>query len=74
MSYHRLREFKINGTIGSMGQKDTLSYTSLLFQIKQGQALKYTHSEIYAAVIRAIKPGNPLQDFLEIKREHDELD
>ena len=72
LSYYSLREFKINGTIGSMGQKETLSYTSLLFQIKQGKALKYTHSEIYSAVIRAIKPGNPLRDFLEIKGEHDE--
>ena len=33
LEIHRLREFKINGSVGNPGQKDTLSYTSLSFQL-----------------------------------------
>ena len=62
---HKLREFKINGTVG-MGQKDSLSYTSLSFQIQQGKAAGYSIKEIMAAVVKAIKPGSSLRDFLEI--------
>ena len=62
---HKLREFKINGTVG-MGQKDSLSYTSLSFQIQQGKAAGYSIKEIMAAVVKAIKPGTSLRDFLEI--------
>ena len=67
VTFHRLREFKINGTIGNAGQKDSLSYTSLSFQMKQGKATGYSSEEICAAVIRAIKPGNSLRDYLESK-------
>ena len=37
----RLREFKINGTVGGVDQKDTLSYTSLSFQMKKGREAGY---------------------------------
>ena len=71
LSYHKLRAFKINGSIGAQGQKDTLSYTSLSFQIRQGEHLGYNDYEIYAAVIQAIKPGNSLRDLLEAKGNPD---
>ena len=67
VTIHRLREFKINGTIGNVGQKDTLSYTSLSFQMKQGKMTGYSSKEVCAAVIRAIKPGYSLRDYLESK-------
>ena len=57
---HRLRDFKINGVVGGAEQKDTLSYTSLSFQMKQGKGAGYSSKEICAAVIRAIKPGSNL--------------
>ena len=71
LSYHKLKAFKINGSIGAQGQKDTLSYTSLSFQIRQGEALGYNDNEIYSAVIQAIKPGNSLRDLLEAKGSPD---
>ena len=52
---HCLRDFKINGTVGGVDQRDTLSYTSLSFQMKQGKEAGYSSKEICAAVIRSIK-------------------
>ena len=69
LSYRRLRQFKINGTIGEPGQKNCLSYSSLCYQIKQGEGLKYTQPEIYAAVIKAIEAGNPFRDVLELEAD-----
>ena len=36
LSYHKLRQFKINGSIGDPGQKNCISYSSLCYQISQG--------------------------------------
>ena len=69
LSYRRLRQFKINGTIGEPGQKNCLSYSSLCYQIKQGESMKYTIPEIYGAVIRAIEAGNPFRDVLELEAD-----
>lgn len=62
------REFKICGQIGESGQKDKLSYLSLVRQIEMGTEKGHTESEITEAVIRAVSPGLPLRDMLEIKR------
>ena len=67
IAVHRLREFKINGSIGAVDQKDTLSYTSLSFQMKRGKDSGYGSREIRAAVIKAIKPGSNLRNYLESK-------
>ena len=67
ISYRKLRQFKINGTIGDPGQKGCVTYSSLCFQISQGEANKYTIQEIYAGVIRAIEAGNPFRDVLELE-------
>ena len=69
LSYHKLRQFKINGTIGDPGQKGCVTYSSLCYQIRQGEKLHYTTSEIYAGVIRAIEPGNPFRDVLELEAD-----
>ena len=45
IALHRLREFKINGTVGGVDQKDTLSYTSLSFQMKRGREAGYGYNE-----------------------------
>ncbi|XP_035264283.1 uncharacterized protein LOC118222647 [Anguilla anguilla] len=63
------KEFKIWGQIGEGGQKEKLSYTSLLHQINGGLRKRYTDSEVIEAVIRAIIPGLPLRSMLESKSD-----
>lgn len=62
------REFRICGQIGEAGQRDKLSYTSLINQIESGQRKGHSESEIIEAVIRAVSPGLHLREMLEIKR------
>lgn len=62
------REFKICGQIGESGQRDKLSYLSLVRQIEIGAEKGHAESEITEAVIRAVSPGLPIRDMLEIKR------
>ena len=69
LSYHKLRQFKINGTIGDPGQKNCLTYSSLCFQIAQGESQGYSTREIYSGVIKAIEAGNPFRDVLELEPE-----
>ena len=69
LSYHKLRQFKINGTIGDPGQKNCVSYSSLCYQIKQGEAQGYSLEEIYNGVIKAIEAGNPFRDVLELESD-----
>ena len=59
------KDFKIRGFIGDMGQKDKLSYISLLKQIEEGQSKGYSDKEIVNAVLRAITPGLYLRNVLE---------
>ena len=63
------REFRIVGQIGEAGQKDKLSYTSLINQIEAGQRKGHGEAEIIEAVTRAVSPGLHLREMLEIKRE-----
>ena len=59
------RDFKIQGTIGEVGQKDKLGYQSLMLQVEMGLGKGYTDQEIVTAVIRAVQPGLQLQSYLE---------
>lgn len=68
-SLQKLTTFKINGSIGSPGQKDKLSYTSLSYQITNGRDEGRTLKEITSAVIRAITPGTPLRTYLESRKK-----
>ena len=61
----KLREFKISGSIGGDGQKDTLTYASHAFQMQRGRDEGYSYKEIQGAVIKVIKPGNNLRNYLE---------
>ena len=45
-----------------------------MFHMKEAEAQNYTPSEIYAAVIKAIEPGNPLRDVLELESEEFDKD
>ena len=66
-SSFKLVPFKIKGSIGIPGQKDKLSYTSLLFQVESGKASGYPKEEIISGIIQAITPGLPLRDYLETR-------
>ncbi|CAB4014373.1 Retrovirus-related Pol poly from transposon opus [Paramuricea clavata] len=59
------RDFKIQGTIGKVGQKDKLGYQSLMLQVEIGLGKGYTDKEIVTAVIRAVQPGLQLRSYLE---------
>ena len=65
LKLHKLREFKINGSIGNPGQKDKLAYGSLSYQIQNGKERGFLEKEICSAVLRAITPGSTLRTYLE---------
>ena len=59
------REFKIQGQIGEPGQKDKLTYQSLISQIEAGVKKGYKEPEVVTAVIRSIQAGLQLRSYLE---------
>lgn len=59
------RDFKISGQIGMPGQREKLSFVSLIRQIENGLAKGYQESEIVEAIVRAISPGVQLRNYLE---------
>ena len=61
----RLKDFKITGNIGGPGERDKLSYTSLAYQIQNGQTAGFSEAEVCAGVIKAIAPENILRSYLE---------
>ena len=81
ISYHKLRELKITGSIDG-GKEGTLSYTSLSCQLKQAEVAGCSTAEVIAAVIKAIptgrsfrtllesKPGLEQEDFMKLLRSH----
>ncbi len=50
---YRLRECKLNGKIVSPGEKDGISYGSLMYQIEAAQRQGYPDVDICAAIIKA---------------------
>ena len=65
--FQKLKELKINGKIGGVGEKDKLSYISLSYQISNAKKLGYSEEMICGAVIKAITPGSHLRTYLESK-------
>ena len=61
------REFRINGQIRELGQKDKLPYTNLIHQIDTGKRKGHGDAEIVKAVVKASTPGLSLRDMLEAK-------
>ena len=59
------RELKIIGQIGEPGQKDKLSFVSLVRQIEGALQKDYKPQEVVDAVVRAINPGMRLRSYLE---------
>ena len=61
------RDFKIFGQIGDHGQKDKITFLSLMHQIEAGLAKGHKEREVVEAVIRAINPASRLRSYLEGK-------
>ena len=66
-----VREFKISGQIGEPGQKDKLTYVSLIHQIDSGlergysdKDICYSDKDICDAVIKAISPHSSLRNYI----------
>ena len=57
------REFKIQGIVGELGQKDKLGYQSLISQIESGLKRQYSEAEVVNAVVRAVQPGLQLRSY-----------
>ena len=51
------KDFKIRGAIEEAGQKDKLSYVSLLKEIEERKVKGYSDKEIVKSVIHAVTPG-----------------
>ena len=65
----KLKDLKFSGTIGGLGEKDKLSYSSLSYQIANARDVGYSEQVICAVVIKAISPGNNLRTYLQSKRD-----
>ena len=59
------KELKIRGQIGKCGQRDKLSFVSLLRQITETKSAGYDEDDIVNIVIRAIAPSLTLRNVLE---------
>lgn len=59
------KEFKITGKIGKPDSKDSLSYSSLIYQIESGFRKGYTESQIIDAIVSCVSHSNPLRPYLE---------
>ena len=59
------KEFKISGQIGEPGQRDRLSFSSLIHQIESAAKKGYGDEDIVEAVVRAVVPGSALRSYLE---------
>ena len=59
------KEFRVKGSIGEEGQKEKLTYVSLMHQINEAKAAGYDQAEIVNGVIRAMVPSLTLRNVLE---------
>ena len=59
------KELKIKGQIGEAGQKDKLTYFSLMHQIKQARLTGYTDQEVINVVISSMELDLALRTVLE---------
>ena len=59
------REFKIIGQIGEVGQREKLSYVSLIRQVEVGLDRGYSEGEVVNAIINSISPGLQIRSYLE---------
>ena len=65
----KLKEFKVNGTVGIRDTTGALDWSSLNYQIREGVDLGYPRREIMSGVIKAMKPGSSLRKYFESRPE-----
>ena len=58
------RKFKVRGKTGEPGQRDKLTYVSLMHQIRDAQAAGYKEDEIVSTVINCMVPTLTLRGVL----------
>ena len=63
-SLHKIREFKINGSVGG-DAKDRITVDDLLFQMEEGKSLGYSEREVRLGVIRAMKADSKLRNYFQ---------
>ena len=61
----KLREFKINGTVGGENQTE---YSSLMYQVKEGRTLGYGEKEIQLGIVKVVK-DKTLKKFFEMNMD-----
>ena len=66
-TFIKFKEHKINGKIGTPGQKDRLTFSSWKFQINNVLKKQYSEHEICDSVIKSIAPDLALWTYLEGK-------
>ena len=66
-TFIKFKEYKIIGKIGTPVQKDSLIFSSLIFQINNGLKKRYSEHEICDAVIKSVAPDLALRTYLEGK-------
>ena len=59
------KDFKIKGIVGSSGQKDQISFESLIHQINDARTAGYSDNEIVGGVLKATLPNLCLKNVLE---------
>ena len=59
------KEFRVKGSTGEAGQKEKLTYVSLMHQINEAKAAGYDQDKIVNGVIRATVPSLTLRNVLE---------
>ena len=60
-----MKELKFSGKIGDLENKNTMSYTSLCYQMQNARTIGYSNKEIINAVIKCINPSLELRAYLE---------
>ena len=61
----KLREFKINGTVGGENQTE---FSSLMYQVREGRTLGYSGKEIQLGIVKVVK-DKTLKKFFEMNME-----
>ena len=60
------KDFKIKGQLVEIGQRDKISYVSLMHQINEAKLSGYDEEDIINSAIRAMTPSLTLRNILEI--------
>ena len=59
------KNFKIKGQIGEVGQRDKISFVSVMHQINEAKSSGYDEEDVINSVTRAMTPSLTLRNVLE---------